>query len=145
MTMRNTTELLQNRLTAALEQYGAITEFCKKTGFSRGAVEGWRDGRTIPGVDKLDNIAAALGCTVSELLAQDNSPAESDRLRALIVRYQSMNQAMLQSLQKSLELAADPTFGKLSEDEQELIFAHRALIPSEQKRALEIVRGMVRA
>jgi transcriptional regulator with XRE-family HTH domain len=63
-------ELLKKRLSEAFDKHGAVADFCRKTGFSRGAAENWRQGTQVPTVDKLGPIAEALGTTPAELLSE---------------------------------------------------------------------------
>lgn len=52
-----------------------VAEFSRKAGISRSQVDGWiKDGIGAPGIDRLDKIAATLGCEVVDLLRPPPTP-----------------------------------------------------------------------
>lgn len=63
-----------------LAQHGAVSDFVRKTGFSRKAVDTWLAGTSFPSVDSLDRIAEGLGITPAELIS-DHAHSQEDCLR----------------------------------------------------------------
>ena len=61
-------DLLRKRMNEKLAPHGAVSEFCRVTGFSRQGVDKWLGGETIPSMDKIDKIAEALGLQPWELI-----------------------------------------------------------------------------
>ena len=72
--MRKSADLLSKRLNILLASHGAVADFCKKTGFSRTAVETWRDGESSPTLKNLDVIAESLGVDPLKLLDAETIP-----------------------------------------------------------------------
>ncbi len=71
--MSNTLDLLIKRLKPDLSEHGAVSKFCRKTGFSRTAVDKWLKGMSAPTVDSLDQIAEALGIQPWELIRPEGA------------------------------------------------------------------------
>jgi transcriptional regulator with XRE-family HTH domain len=61
-------DILRNKLIALRDQYGAVADFVRKTGFSRTTVENWLDNKNIPNVETLGKIAFGLNCEPWELI-----------------------------------------------------------------------------
>ena len=64
-----------------LSEYGAVSEFSRKSGFSRTTVDNWLSGKASPTVESLAAIAAALELEPWELL---KPPGEDPQLEELI-------------------------------------------------------------
>lgn len=84
--MRKLADTFRNKLNSLLEPHGAIGEFSRKTGFSRTAIETWRDGETTPTLKYLDQIAEKLGKDPVDLLGieKEAPTVESGLLPALL-------------------------------------------------------------
>jgi len=72
--MAKSWNLLRKRLIASLEPYGAVSEFCRKTGFSRTAVDNWMNNVAIPNLEHIDKIADALGYRPDQLISEGGHP-----------------------------------------------------------------------
>ena len=59
--MTNLSESFRSWIETELKPQGAIGAFVKKTGFSRSSVEDWRDGKTTPKLQAIDDAATELG------------------------------------------------------------------------------------
>jgi transcriptional regulator with XRE-family HTH domain len=64
-------KLLVNRIKGALSEHGAVSDFCKKTGISRTAVNSWLDGKTVPSLGNLDAIADYFRVSAQELVSSE--------------------------------------------------------------------------
>jgi transcriptional regulator with XRE-family HTH domain len=74
MYMAKSWDLLRNRLKKALSPHGAVSEFCRRTGFARSGVDRWMHNENIPKLDNLDVIAEGLGVNPWDLIKPESIP-----------------------------------------------------------------------
>jgi len=66
-------ELLVNVIEKKVKPYGAASEFCRKTGISRTALEKWLKRQSIPTLNTLDKIAEAEALEPWQLIKPDGA------------------------------------------------------------------------
>ena len=102
--MTKLSNLLRNRLKAALDRRGAVAEFVRKVGVSRTGVENWLAGKSSPNIENLESIAEALGVQPWELIKPEGAlptPApESPAVEPLLEAVRRL-EARVRELEKS--------------------------------------------
>lgn len=72
--MSKSFELLQKRLLTEAKSHGRIANIARETGVSRVTLDRWIAGESIPSLENLDRVAAALGENPWDLLKPVNNP-----------------------------------------------------------------------
>lgn len=97
--MSKSSETFINFLKGALLGHGAVSEFCRKSGFARPTVDRWLKGENSPTLENLERIAAILDKPVPEMLSPSYAFGKSDPiLRELFSRLLAMEQDQLEAL-----------------------------------------------
>lgn len=104
--------LFAKRLNEQLAPHGAVSEFCRKTGFARATVDRWLAAERAPELEQLEFVAQALGKEPWQLIAPEKmaNPHEPV-LRELFTRLLAMEQDQLDMLLTHVRIQSEALDG----------------------------------
>lgn len=116
-----TWDLLRKRLILNLEPHGAVSEFSRKTGFSRAGVDKWLNNLSVPKIDVLDKFADALDQKPWQLIQPDEDKAHSEMVIPLetLQRINKLDERQKKLFLNSVNTMLDALLGDRKKSERE--------------------------
>jgi transcriptional regulator with XRE-family HTH domain len=127
-------DVLRNRLIQSLTAHGAVSEFCRKIGVSRTAVDKWLKNQSSPNIENLDAIADALNSKPWDLIKPESEPLQKPHsLQDCLTAVNNAALGKSQSISPTKE--EDPVM-------QEILSLLASLNESKRMHAIKFLRGL---